>query len=427
MTNFLLMDDMDPLGLDSSSSIAARYMSLIGKIKNAKTNKEWYDKAYEKLRTNGALNEYAVDSRGSFIGMDSSGDFARFNAKQIAEGAIGDYRILTNSELLDIRANTSAAPFDANIIMQAANGVSMEQINDHISKIIQGLGSEKHQTQIFGDQSKDVMAGLRQLQEAAKEVGQDLSISQLYEANIFTESQASQAKLALKYIYSTLPTNMKALLFAKAGSMAGVEDLIRTLVNSKLSSTTKLEFSPKTNGSRSSTKKTGNILIDGLELSPAQMLQQGYGERESVLIQNNSSGGLYVEAITMPVTKEGNQPVGATTLEGVAASQFGGLLNFNNASMGGKIIPFEGRRNIAVDGSKMYSMYLPIDQEEYATKGNIIPDIALIDKVNAVNKTIKEKQITDPKIIDYLRRVVEVSERLKPKIDIVYSGQLFHW
>ena len=38
-----------------------------------------------------------------------------------------------------------------------------------------------------------------------------------------------------------------------------------------------------------------------------------------------------------------------------------GILDFTNASMGGQMIPFEGRRNIAVDGSKIYSMYLPID------------------------------------------------------------------
>jgi hypothetical protein len=57
--------------------------------------------------------------------------------------------------------------------------------------------------------------------------------------------------------------------------------------------------------------------------------------------------------------------------------------------MGGQLIPFEGRRNIAVDGSKIYSMYLPIDYAEYTRTGNIIPDISLIDKVNAVNKIIK--------------------------------------
>ncbi len=399
MSDFIISDKMDPLGLDSSSSIAARYMSLIGKIKIAKSNKEWYDKAYERLRSNNALNELAVDSRGSFIGMNPEGDFARFTAQQIASGDIGTYQMLTNSELLDIRANTSLAPFDANVIMEAANGISMDQINDHISKVIQGLGSDKQQTQIFGDQSKDVLAGLKQLQAAAQEVGQDLSISQLYEASIFNENQANQAQLALSYLYETLPTNMKALLFAKAKSQEGVYNLINNLVNSKLSKTTKLEFSPKNTRKATTSSKTGNVTLDGLELSPAQMLQQGFGERETITIQDSSSTGLQVQAITMPVTKDGNEPIGAATLEDVATSQYGGILNFTNASMGGQLIPFEGRRNIAVDGSKIYSMYLPIDQDAFM-RGEIIPDISLIDKVNAVNKTIKEKQITNPREIN---------------------------
>jgi hypothetical protein len=136
--------------------------------------------------------------------------------------------------------------------------------------------------------------------------------------------------------------------------------LIKTLVSSKLSNTYKIEFSPKTQGKSSS--KSGKTSSDGLELSPAQMLQRGYGERESILIQNSSSGGIHVDAITMPVTTGSNgEPLGASTLEDVATSQYGGLLNFNNASMGGQLIPFEGRRNIAIDGSKIYSMYLPID------------------------------------------------------------------
>jgi hypothetical protein len=158
--------------------------------------------------------------------------------------------------------------------MEAANGVSMQQITEHISKTIQGLGSDKTQTQVFGDQSKEVLAGLRQLQQAAQEVGQDLSISDLYEASVFNETQAKQAQMALSYLYQTLPTNMKALLFAKAGSQEGALGLINTLVNSKLSSTNKLEFSPKNKKeTTSSDKKTGNISIDGLDLSPAQMLQ----------------------------------------------------------------------------------------------------------------------------------------------------------
>ena len=125
------------------------------------------------------------------------------------------------------------------------------------------------------------------------------------------------------------------------------------------------------------------------------MLQRGYGQRESILIQDSSSAGIHVDAITMPITKDGNKPMGSGTLEDVAESQFGGVLDFTNASMGGNIIPFEGRRNIALDGSKIYSMYLPVDQEEYATTGNIVPDIALIDKVNEILKVVREQQISD--------------------------------
>ena len=401
LSDFIIADKMDPLGLSSSSDIASRYVSLIGKIKKAKANRDWYDKAYDKLRNDGALNEYAVDSTGHFIGMDESGDFARFTAKQVADGEVGAYTLLTNSNLLDIRARYPNAAFNSNLIMEAANGVSMQQITEHISKTIQGLGSDKTQTQVFGDQSKEVLAGLRQLQQAAQEVGQDLSISDLYEASVFNETQAKQAQMALSYLYQTLPTNMKALLFAKAGSQEGALGLINTLVNSKLSSTNKLEFSPKNKKeTTSSDKKTGNISIDGLDLSPAQMLQQGFGEREPILIQDATSTGLKVDAITMPVTTGSNgQPLGAATLEDVATSQYGGVLNFTQASMGGQLIPFEGRRNIAVDGSKIYSMYLPIDQEQFA-KGNVVPDIALIDKVNKINKEIKEQNITNPNEIN---------------------------
>ena len=396
LSNFMLADVMDPLKLDSSSSIASRYMNLISKIKKAKANREWYDKAYDKLRADGSLNEYAIDSTGNFLGMNEDGDFARFTAKQVFQGETDGYQLLTNSNLLDIRARYPNAAFNSNLIMEAANGVSMNQITEHISKVVQGLGSDKNQTQVFGDQSKEVLSGLHQLQQAAQQVGQDLSISDLYEASIFTETQAKQANLALNYIYQTMPTNMQALLFAKSGSQEGVLQLINNLVNSKLSSTTKLEFSPKNKKGVSSSSKTGNVTMDGLDLSPAQMLQQGFGERETITIQDASSTGLQVQAITMPITKDDNKPIGSATLEDVATSQYGGILNFTNASMGGQIIPFEGRRNIAVDGSKIYSMYLPIDQDEFYTKGNIIPDIALIDKVNQVNKKIKEQQITDP-------------------------------
>ena len=400
LKNFTMRSDLDPLGLSSSSNIASQYMKIINKIKVAKTNKEWYDKAYEKLRDDNTLNELAITNDGRFIGMNSEGDFEYFTADQVASKNTNDYKILTNSNLLSIRSQSPVAAFNNVMIQELSNSIGMEQITEFINKTIQNLGSDKTQTQVFGDKSKEVLAGLQQLQNVAREVGQDLSISQLYEANIMNENQLNQAQYAIDYLIAAMPSNMRALLLAKTGSSQGVKDLVTSLVNSKLSSTYKLEFSPK-NKKSATTTKSGNITLDGLDLSPAQMLQQGFGDREYITIQDQSSSGLQVEAVTMPITKDGNQPMGSGTLEDVATSQFGGILNFTNASMGGQIIPFEGRRNIAVDGSKIYSMYLPIDQNEYV-KGNIVPDITLIDKVNEINKDIKQKQITDPNQINAL-------------------------
>lgn len=400
LKNFTMRDSLDPLGLTSSSNIASQYIKIVNKIKIAKTNKEWYDKAYEKLRDNNTLNELAITNDGRFIGMNNEGDFKYFTAEEVASKNTENYYILTNSNLLSIRSQNPNAAFNNVMIQEIANSIGMEQITEFINKTIQNLGSDKTQTQVFGNQSKEVLAGLQQLQNVAREVGQDLSISQLYEANIMNENQVKQAHSAITYLINSLPSNMRALLLAKTGSEQGVIDLITSLVNSKLSSTYKLEFSPK-NKKSATTTKSGNITLDGLDLSPAQMLQQGFGDREYITIQDQSSTGLQVEAVTMPITKDGNQPMGSGTLEDVATSQFGGILNFTNASMGGQIIPFEGRRNIAVDGSKIYSMYLPIDQDEYM-KGNIVPDITLIDKVNKINKDIKQKQITDPNQINAL-------------------------
>ncbi len=394
LSNFIISNNNDPLGLMSSSSIESQYLNIIGKIKKAKANRNWFDKAYDKLRDNDALNEYAISNEGKFIGIHvENGDYKWFTCQDIENGEAEEYQLLTNSNLLDIRARNIDAAFNSTLIQESANGISIDQVVDHINKIIQNLGSDKNSTQLFGDQSKEVLAGLQQLQIAAQQVGQDLSISDLYEANIFTENQANQAASALSYIYSTLPKNMKSLLFIKSGSMEGVDNLIKNLVTSKLSSTTKLEFSPKNKKSESKSKSEKGI--DGLDLSPAQMLQRGYGERETIIIQNSTSTGLKIEAVKMPITKNGNDTIGSCTLEDISRSQYGGILDFTNASIGGQIIPFEGRNNVAVDGTKIYSMYLPINQDEFYSTGNIVPDIELIDKLNRVNQIIKEQQITD--------------------------------
>jgi hypothetical protein len=77
---------MDPLRLASSSNIASRYIKLVNQIKVANFNKKEYDQAFNHLKTNGGLHEYAITSEGKLIGMNAEGDFKYFSTKDILEG-----------------------------------------------------------------------------------------------------------------------------------------------------------------------------------------------------------------------------------------------------------------------------------------------------------------------------------------------------
>jgi hypothetical protein len=411
LQNFHMSKQDDPLGIMSSSDLASQYLSIIHKIKTAKFNKDEYNNAFNQLKGNGGLHEYAITSDGLLIGVNNEGNFKYFDASQVNAGKPKQtgYELLTNSNLLYLRANSPEAAFNHLLISAAQNGIGMEVITKQINEILQGLGSTKTSREGFVQMGANtVVQGIEFLQQAAKAINDPellntMSVEDYYQAGYITESQAAEAQQALNYIYAALPTNAQSLLLVKGGSAEGAQMILQSLVNSKVKSATTFKATPKkmeeAKGSGSGSSKGKN---SGLDMSPAQLLQQGFGERSLITIQDSTSTGLQVEAVALPITNDGNKAVGAATLEDVAGSQYGGVLDFTNASMGGVMIPFEGRRNIAVDGSKLYSMNLPVDYDEYATTGNIVPDFGLIDKVNALHKQIRSQQITDVTTINQM-------------------------
>jgi hypothetical protein len=83
----------------------------------------------------------------------------------------------------------------------------------------------------------------------------------------------------------------------------------------------------------------------------------------------------------MPIVKKDGNSIGSSsTLNDVTTSGFAGMLDFENASMGGSMIPTVGFENIAINGTALYTAYLPIDIHEYNTTGNIKPDIAMLGR-----------------------------------------------
>jgi hypothetical protein len=87
----------------------------------------------------------------------------------------------------------------------------------------------------------------------------------------------------------------------------------------------------------------------------------GYGNRSEYTIQDESNVGIHVTGNDLPIT-EGGKSIGIATLDKVASSDYGGVLDFDNATMGNgmKLDPL-GLSKVAVNGTTIVGVELPID------------------------------------------------------------------
>ena len=404
LSNFELQDKMDPLGLSSSSNIASRYISLINKIKVAKFNREEYNQAFNQLKGNGGLNEYAITSEGYLIGTNKEGDFNYFTPDEVNNGTPNKegYSLLTNSNLLYLRANSTDAAFNHQLTTQAQSGIGMEVVTEQINKIIQGLGSSKESEEGFVQmgQKGQIKEGIKYLQKVAKEVGdssinKNMSIADYYQAGYLTEDQAQQAETAIQYIFRALPQNAKALLQVKGGSSKGAEAIVRSLVTSKTSTDVQFKATPK-----KMTQEDSVGDLNKLNLSPVQMMQIGYTDHMPITLQKGTKYATTVNAQVLPITDVNKKLLGVTTLDKVAESTFGGALDMNNVTMGSQLIDPQALQNVQIDSTNLYVMNLPIDKS--STDGTIKPDLAWMTKIEEIDRVIRDQGITDPKQINAL-------------------------
>ena len=239
LQNFSLQDKMDPLGLSSSSDIASKYIGLINKIKVAKFHRDEYNSAFNQLKGNGGLNEFAITSDGMLIGTNAEGDFKQFSISDIkdAEHTKAGYQLLTNSNLLYLRANSTDAAFNHKLTSVAQNGIGMETVNSMIKEVIANMGiTSASEEGYVKTKSGELLSGLSDFQKAAQasDGNFDGTVNDLYKYKYLTKSQAEQAKKAMTYIYNTLPTNAKTLLKVKSdGTDTGAVKLIEMFISSK--------------------------------------------------------------------------------------------------------------------------------------------------------------------------------------------------
>jgi hypothetical protein len=207
---------------------------------------------------------------------------------------------------------------------------------------------------------------------------------------------------AFAYILASLPPQARALIEVK-GIMAGADgqSMLEAYIGSQISESRRFNLSLDT-----PTVKTGKdgskTVVDGVDaamkMDPATMLEAGYGQEKDIVIQTGEGGsyGIAVPTIKLPIVGEDKKPIGVSTLADVAKSGYAGYLDFDSVSMGGVKVSQPGFQNVVVDGSALYTAYLPIDQQVYNETGDIRPDISMLGRYKEAQQIIKSQNIKDP-------------------------------
>lgn len=399
LQNFIL--DKSALGGLDSTTISMKYASLIGKMKIAKFNSDQYKEAYNQIKSNGGINEIAIDTDGYIYcrNRQDPNDFERFTAQEYLQN-YNDYRAVSNQELLELRARSPELIDNNEVLKVVANGMGMPAIQTMINNAITKIGTTTMQQGGYSQvQINQIQQGIENIQEASENSNSGgTSTGILQKLEVMSKDQQQQAKMALQYVYSTLPKSARALLEVKAaegGVQGGVLGLLSTFIASKLDFTKTEDEQRSKDPSSKGTKSTSTAVPKGvdptlasLQLTPVMMTQLGMGERKQIATIHGGKYGAKNYAQVVPiVNKEGAALGAATTLAKVSESQLSGMLSWEDATMGGARIDQTAMMKVAITGGKMYVMNIPIDKSR--NDGVIAPDIRYLRRLEDADQDIE--------------------------------------
>ena len=431
LQNFYIDQQYSPF--PNTVNIASRYLQALFLMRTANFNRKQYDNAFNIVSNNGGINELAINERGQLVCVNSDGDFKFLLPEQLKDNP--DYAPVYNAELLKMRAYSPELANNNEILSIVSNGIGMKSILELISKAITDLGSTTKVDEGFtSTSSKELLNGLKAFQKASLEASKngqnfDGTVDNLYKGKLLTQSQAEQAEAALRFIYRSLTPNAQTLLKVKASQPTeeGAVQMLGELIQSKITNRTEFTMTIDTPTSKTANGSPKSETFDAIKLDPVALLQAGYGQKQTITILTGEGGqnGIQVPTVSMPIVSKDGQSMGVGTLSDVATSGFAGYLDLENVTMGGVRIDPTGFQNVAVNGTQLYTAYLPIDLEKYSDTGNIRPDIDMLKRLKMAQNEIKEGNITDKNKINQIYQSYKLPAMFDSNGNVLTNYQKF--
>lgn len=381
-----------------SNNATVQYKTILKMLPRIKAENERFKNAMTQADKNGGLGEIAVTDGGHVITVDAEG---KLQKKSLNDVDLNSEQILTNSELANYRANSINAAFNTDLTSIIGNAVGIPKITEYIQSVVNKLGTTSMSREGYiGQKSGKILKGMEYLAalQPSREDLSGMSVDGLYKMSSMDKSQQAQANQALGYLLTSLPKNMRTVLQAKAAmylgdnSAEGVKKLLMSLTQSALSGehTLKLDLQEKMDASRKAkTSGRDNNITD-----PAKAFLLGLGEVKNHKINNGNSYSLNLPGNSAPLVDTSGKTIGSATLEDAARSTFSGVLDFKNATMGGQLLNSSQRSRVAIDGSNVVAVDLPVDTQALQS-GVLKPDIDSLKRLELAENEIREGDIKD--------------------------------
>lgn len=384
---------------DFTSNVENRYLNALQTMNQLSFSREQYDKALDNVKSNGGLNEAAIDQYGQ-VYMTNGKDYKLMSPEEAKQSG---WKQMTNQDLLYLRANDPSLSGKDEILNVVNNGIGISQVTKMIQDSIGNLGTNSSsETAYATTQQGQLIQGLNDFIKAAQETGQyDASIEDLYKAQIINKTQAQQAQQAIAYIYKTLPQNAKSLLKTRTegGTDKEALSLVSTLVLSKTSEeksfTADLEGGP-TKKSMSKDTNAGSKDDTDLKTSlPLQVMQDMGGSDIAPVTIDKGDGvqmSVYGSFFSAVNDKKGD-PIVNTSLQNMLAQS--GLQdivkNARSITFGDQKLTPEQLSKITYNNTGIVRADLPVN-EDGTVKLSVLDDFnAAMNEIKGLGNASKEQ------------------------------------
>ena len=392
MNQLQQLEQLTSMDFDGSftQNIESKYLSTLQTMNQLSFSREQYDKALDNVKSNGGLNEAAINQYGQ-VYMTNGKDYKLMSPEKAKQSG---WKQMTNQDLLYLRANDPSLSGKDEILNVVNNGIGISQVTKMIQDSIGNLGTNSNsETAYATTQQGQLIQGLNDFIKAAQETGQyDASIEDLYKAQIINKTQAQQAQQAIAYIYKTLPQNAKSLLKTRTegGTDKEALNLISTLVLSKTSEdrsfTVDLEGGP-TKKSMSKDANAGSKDDTELKTSLPLQVMQDMGGADIALVTIDKGDGVQMSvygSFFSAINDKKGEPIVNTSLQNMLAQS--GLQdivkNVRSITFGDQKLTPEQLSKITYNNTGIVRADLPVNED-----GTV--KLSVLDDFNAAMNEIK--------------------------------------